>query len=254
MQILLDFAKNFVRDETVAVAGELTYKLMLSLFPLLVFMLSLMGYLHLDIALLDELAAPYLPEGIHTLLLNFVYERTADRNATLLSTSLLLVLVSSSSGFRSMMKGISRAHGQRDTRAYPLKVLISLGLTLCFCATVLVAVLAIVIRPMFLLPSGIFAYIIAVAMMMASVVFIYRMSVPGSKLSNLAPGAALTVLLWLASSHAFNLYFENFSSHSVVYGSIAHIFVLLVWLNAVSIIILAGAQLNAALLKYKKGD
>jgi len=233
-------ARDIVEGETLAVAGELTYKLMLSLFPFLTFALSLLGFLNLDITMLGELAALYLPYDIHAMMIGFVYGLVQERNGAVLSVSLVIALASSSSGCRSMMRGISKAHGIRDERGFAARAAVSLALTLMFAAAMAVAVAANMLDNAVLSGLGVFAAVLA------AVVIVYRVSVPGKRVAELLPGGVLTVVLWILSSQVFNVYVSNFAVFSL-YGSIAGAFILLLWLNVVSVIILLGAHLNAGL-------
>ena len=61
------------------------------------------------------------------------------------------------------------------------------------------------------------------------------------------PGGVLAILLWLAASAGFAFYVANFSSYNKTYGSLAGIIVFLVWLWISNIAILLGAELNAEL-------
>ena len=60
-------------------------------------------------------------------------------------------------------------------------------------------------------------------------------------------GAALAVLAWAAASVGFSLYLANFANYGVTYGSIGAAVGLLVYLDITASIVLAGAELNAAL-------
>lgn len=248
------FICDIIEDETISLAGELTYKLMLSIFPLVLFLLSLLGYLQLDISLLEELSAPYLPEGVHDTLLEFIRGRALERNAGLLSVSLAAALFSSSSGFRAMMRGINRAHGLKDCRPYLHRLFLSIGLTLIFCTSIVAAIFAIVLSSWLpILPGlGGFAHIMAGGMMLLACMLVYRLSLSGSSLRSTTPGSFLTLGMWLASSQLFNIYVTHFSSHPNVYGHLASIFILMLWLNMISLIVLLGARLNASLDKKKR--
>ena len=255
-------ARSIIAGETIAVAGELTYKLMLSVFPLITFLLSLLGFLHLDIAMLDELVSPYLPEDVHTTLLNFIHDLSHERNATLLSLSFIVALVASSSGFRAMMRGINKAYGIVDERPYLARTAISVALTMIFTAAVVVAIVAIIFRNAILvffeqyafvnnILTGVLSNLAAFCIMLITVTLIYKISARRKRWVNVLPGSFFTVCLWLASSQIFNIYITNFSALSV-YGSIAGAFVMLIWLNVISIIMLLGAQLNAHIELVRK--
>jgi YihY family inner membrane protein len=61
------------------------------------------------------------------------------------------------------------------------------------------------------------------------------------------PGGILAVVLWVAASAAFALYVANFGSYNKTYGSLASVIIFLVWLWLSNIAILLGAELNAEL-------
>ena len=108
--MLNSIAKNIIEGEMIAVAGELTYKLMLSIFPLLTFSLSLLGFLDLDVHVLNDFLYPYLPTNVHQMIFSFIENLSANPSGFLLLTSLAVSLLSSSSGFRAMMRGVNICH------------------------------------------------------------------------------------------------------------------------------------------------
>jgi len=61
------------------------------------------------------------------------------------------------------------------------------------------------------------------------------------------PGAALAVFAWAAASVGFSIYLANFATFGLTYGSLGAAVGLLVYLNISASIVLAGAELNAAL-------
>lgn len=61
------------------------------------------------------------------------------------------------------------------------------------------------------------------------------------------PGAAFVLIGWLILSAAFGFFTRNFSQFPAIYGSIAGVFLLILWLNAVSVIFLIGNEINALL-------
>ena len=62
----------------------------------------------------------------------------------------------------------------------------------------------------------------------------------------ITPGAVFGVLTWIVASALFFLYVSNFSSYSATYGAFAGAVILLVWLWLTNVVLLFGAELNAA--------
>lgn len=62
-----------------------------------------------------------------------------------------------------------------------------------------------------------------------------------------SPGAILATTLFVLGTVAFNTYISNFSSYNVLYGSIGTLIILMLWIWVVSILILAGNDLNSGI-------
>jgi membrane protein len=63
----------------------------------------------------------------------------------------------------------------------------------------------------------------------------------------LSRGTVVASVLLLAASYGFSLYTSNFNNYSAVYGSIGAVIILMMWLYIVGLVILLGAEVNAAL-------
>jgi membrane protein len=62
-----------------------------------------------------------------------------------------------------------------------------------------------------------------------------------------SPGGFITVVLWLIASALFALYVANFGHYNKVYGSLAGIIIFLIWMWISNVAILFGAEFNAEL-------
>jgi len=62
------------------------------------------------------------------------------------------------------------------------------------------------------------------------------------------PGALFSLVAWVLVSWCFSFYVDNMARYSVLYGSLATVIVLMIWLYLVSIILLMGPQLNHTLV------
>ncbi len=102
--------------------------------------------------------------------------------------------------------------------------------------------------PYFLDSAFLHTFIICVLLVM--VLVIYKIAICKKvTLKGILPGAIISVLGWLILSKGFNIYINNFSRYSKIYGSIGSIFVLVIWINMISLVLLLGGQINAILEK-----
>ncbi|MEO8877353.1 MAG: YihY/virulence factor BrkB family protein, partial [Polyangiaceae bacterium] len=67
------------------------------------------------------------------------------------------------------------------------------------------------------------------------------------------PGAAVTIAVWFPVSYFFGIYVSSLGAYVAYYGSLAAVAVVLIWLYLTSLVLLAGAELNA-LLEGVRGD
>lgn len=78
-----------------------------------------------------------------------------------------------------------------------------------------------------------------------------RMGPNGEKLYRnfviFSPGTILATTLFVMGTVAFNTYISNFSRYNVLYGSIGTLIILLLWIWVISILILAGNDLNSGI-------
>jgi membrane protein len=87
----------------------------------------------------------------------------------------------------------------------------------------------------------------------AVIALIYHMAIPRTQSwRRVLPGAALASVLWFAATVSFGWYVTNYANYAVIYGSLAAVIALLVWLYLVSIVVLIGAEFNA--LVFPRAD
>ena len=87
---------------------------------------------------------------------------------------------------------------------------------------------------------------LVLAMMVYAIVYFAAPNVEVPRFQFLTPGAVVGVVLWIVASGGFFFYVSNFSSYSATYGAFAGAVILLVWLWLTNVVLLLGAELNAA--------
>jgi membrane protein len=240
-------------------ATTLTYRFIFALFPFLIFLISLVGYFNIDSEYLMSEVSATLPAQIAQMVNDVINEVVDTRNPGVLSVSLLLSLWTVALGFNAVILGINRVYRQKDTRNVIIKWLYSLLMVMVLTFAIISSLLVIIYGN--LIYSAISNYIttgvlletlfgfggiaLSLSILLFAVILIYRLSsCKKLRLIALLPGALLTIAAWGITTLAFNFYIAHFSNHSLVYGSIASIFITMLWLNIISITILVGAQLN----------
>ena len=256
--------KKTLENELMLMSNALTYKLLIAIFPFIIFLMTLLGFSNLNIEQYIIGLSKTLPNPIEDILIVFVKEVIQTPNVSLLSTSFLVTIYSASTGFNSIIQGLNRAYEQDDNRSFIIKrgtsvmlvfifaILVNCSLLLFifsdYIKNMIIKYTALEFIPYFL--DSLFLYVFIAMVLLVMVLVIYKISISKKvTLKSILPGAIITVFSWLILSKGFNIYINNFSTYSKIYGSIGSIFVLVIWINMISLILLLGGQVNAILEK-----
>lgn len=257
---------KIMEDEVPALASQLSYSLLLSFFPFLIFLMTLLGYSSIDNEyILLELKA-ILPNSAYELVYNTIIEILSTRDGNLLYFSIIFTVWTSSTGFRAVIKGINKAYDEKEKRSLLKVFLISILSTLSLGFLIILTVFFLVfgqliglylvqkfkMGSLFYLTWNIIRYVIILSSLIATFALMYKF-IPSRKLKwkEVMPGAIFATVGWLLSSFVFSYYVNNFANYSRIYGSIGAVIILMIWLYLTSTIIILGGELNAFISIHK---
>ncbi len=253
---------NDVYDEHLFVfaAGQ-SYYLVLSLFPLLVTLASLLGYVpipHLFEGLLSLMARLVPGDGM-SLVRNIVSDVISHKHKHFLTLGLFFTIWTVSSGFAAIIDGLDVVYRVRETRAVWKTRPIALGLTLLAGSLLLVAVGLMVegthlglwftdrfhLNPAILAAWRYMRWGIAMAFAVLAVELLYHFG-PDVKqrFRDSLIGAFAAVMAWIGLSYLLGSYFRHFDSLDKTYGSLGAAIGLYVWFYLSGFAILAGGEIN----------
>ena len=253
---------NDVYDEHLFVfAAGLSYYFVLSVFPLLVSMASLLGYVpipHLFEGLLGLMSRLVPGDGM-SLVCSIVSDVIHHKHAHFLTLGLVFTIWTASSGFAAIIDGLDIVYRVRETRPVWKTRPIALGLTLLAGTLLLVAVglmvegtnLGIWFTGRFDLNPAIFAawrYLrwgIATLFAVLAVELLYHFgpNVKARFRDSLA-GAIVAVMTWIGSSYLLAIYFRHFESLDRTYGPLGAAIGFYVWFYLSGFAILLGGEIN----------
>ncbi|WP_242971873.1 YihY/virulence factor BrkB family protein [Haloimpatiens massiliensis] len=259
--------KRIVDDDVLALGAQLAYGFILSFFPFLIFLLTIVGYSSISSEAILSSIQLILPQNAFDLVKSTVIEVVDYRKGNLLSFGLIGTIWASSTGFRAVIRGLNRAYDEEEKRPYwrvfGISVLCIFALILIIMSAFLLIVFGDVlgeyIYKWFKLTNNFFyfwnslRYVVMVIFMIFTFACMYHF-IPSKRMGwkEVMPGATFTALGWLISSLLFSYYVNNFNNYSRVYGSIGAVIVIILWLYITSVIILIGGELNAVLSYNKK--
>jgi membrane protein len=171
--------------------------------------------------------------------------------------SLLVALWSASSGTSSLMTAVNLAYDEQEKRSFlkfrAIALLLTVGAIVFLILTLaLIAVVPIVLSMVPLGPVGlVLAQTLRWALLFALIIFglavIYRVAPDRNppRFRWVTLGSIAAALLWLLGSAGFSLYVNFFGNFNKVYGALAGVIVLLLWLYLTCYIIVVGGEINA---------
>lgn len=247
-------------DDIFALGAQLAYYLMLSFFPFLLFLLTIVGFSKLNTAEILGGLSTILPISVYGLIETIVVEVIETQNAGLLGASLVLTIWSASSGFRAVIKGLNKAYDMKEKRTFIKRSIVGIVFTLALVLVIMITLAMLVFGEILgeqllkIVPFpeviksiwNISRYLIVVFMMVLIFASIYRYT-PTNKIPwrEVYLGAIVSTLGWIIVSLGFSYYINNIANYSRLYGSVGAVFILMTWLYITSIILILGAEINS---------
>ena len=246
-------------------AAELAYFLILSFFPILICINAFVGALDLDISAVPAEVERFLPGGVAAILADYVGYITANQTTGMLLAGLFMTLVSASAAVRALMKIMDDIYGRTNYPGF-WSIVVSVGFSLLLLITIYLSIVVLLTGNWFLRLLGRFLpvstalwdwqwlrFVILFALVLLFILLLYRVSAPIGKLRPpVLTGAVLAALALAGASVLFSWFIGMSSRYSLVYGSLASVMILLVWLYLCGNILILGNVLNCVWYRRKK--
>jgi membrane protein len=246
-------------------AGHAALFLLMSLFPMAMFLISMFNYIPIDAIKLSEYIFAIIPKGLSPLIAQVFDEAYAESTTALKSFTIIVMLYCASRGVYAIIIGMNAVYGIRETRGavllYALAIIYVIFFFVAIGLTMILVVLGnnifswlLTFFPRIEVFHSLFnygKYIITPLFIIAFLMLVY-MHVPNrkSKLRYELPGAVFSTIVWMVYSWAFSFYISNYANYSVTYGSLATIVIFILWLYVTMNIVFIGAEINVVLRKF----
>ena len=246
-------------------AAELAYFLILSFFPILICVNAFVGALDLDISVVLTEVERFLPGGVAAILADYVGYITQNQSPGMLLTGLFMTLVSASAAVRALMKIMDDIYGRTNYPGF-WSIVVSVGFSLLLLVTMYLSIVVLLTGNWFLrflegfLPvhAAIWdwqwlRFVILFALVLVFILLLYRVSAPiGKPRPPVLTGAVLAAVALAGASILFSWFIGMSSRYSMVYGSLASVMILLVWLYLCGNILILGNVFNCVWYRRKK--
>jgi len=252
------------KDELSTRSASLSYYFLLALFPMFLFLVSLVGVFagpgsemrESIISGLGRLA----PGSASDLVQNVINQTFKNSDGIKLAAGILGALWAASGGMDAVVVSLNVIYGVTETRPWWKQKFTILGLTVSLAALIIVALVLVLyggkigqliagyvgLGDVFRTAWKILQWPVSFAAMFLSfsIVYYFAPNLEERKWYWVTPGAAAGVALWLLASLGFRLYLHFFNSYSATYGSLGAVIILMLWLYMTGFAILIGGEVN----------
>ena len=261
-ELLKRTVKETQADNGLGLAAQLAYYFFLALFPALLFLIALAGFLPQQdlvaqvVRMLQGVAPPEVIEIIRTQL-----EKVDEsQSGGILTFGVAAALWISSAAMVALIDALNRTYDVEDARPWWKQRLTAILLTLGVSVFVLLSVVLVVAGPQlaefvasrvglgaaFEWTWKILQWPLVFALVATAFGLIYYFAPDVDQdFVWLTPGSLVATALWFAASLAFRFYVTNFGSYNETYGTIGGVMVLMLWLYLTGLVIVVGGEMNA---------
>ncbi|MGG3736780.1 YihY/virulence factor BrkB family protein [Aeribacillus pallidus] len=261
------YLQSVIHHDCFGMAAQLSYFFFLSLFPLLIVLVTLISYLPYSQDDLLGIIRDFAPKQPMVIIERTLEEVMTKSNSGLLSIGIIGTLWSGSSGMRGIVKAMNRAYDVNENRSFITIRVMSIFLTILL----LFVILLVLLLPVFGKQIGYFiflqlgvsdqfvqiwnysSWLISAIVLFVVFIGVYFFS-PNKKIQcrSVVPGSLFATFGWMVVSWMFSYYVANFGDFSAIYGSIGGIIVMLIWFYLTAVILILGGELNAFISEETK--
>ena len=271
VELIKRSVREFSKDDMTTYAAALSYHALFALFPFIIFMIALLGFLQVSqfFDWILEQAETAFPADAYGRLEEVVDQVQNQSSGGLLSFGIVTAIWAASSGIRSLMNALNVAFDVEETRPAWKRYLLSIVYTIGIAALLLASAALMLLGPQAIEAiadqvglGSVFVTlwtwlrwpVLAVLLALAAALIYYAAPNVEQPFKLITPGAAFAVILWVIASIGFSIYVSTFGNYSATYGSLGGVIVLLFFFFISSAVLLLGAEINAELHRNELGE
>lgn len=261
-----EIIKRFKYQNVSAFGAQLAYFFLLSLFPFLIFLISILSLFSISMDGAFNILSKIAPNEAIVIIKDYVENLLPTRSINVLSISFLAAIWSSSRGINALINGLNNAYEVQETRGFFKKRILAMFFTILVAFSI---VLALTIPSMgmdFLLWISKFVGLtelmiklwyylrwLIIILILFLVLGVLYLAAPNKRLrfEEIIPGTIFAIFGWIAISLGFSYFVNNFRNYTIVYGSLTAIIVLMIWLYLSGVILIIGGEMNSLYRLHK---
>lgn len=266
------FLQKMYNDELLDRANGVAFSFTMAIFPAIIFLFTLTPYIQNFFPAVDNheiigFLKTILPDSLYLAAETTITDIISKQRGGLLSFGFVLTLILSTNGMTALMSAFNACYKTVETRGFLKMRIVATGLIFILAVSIIVSVALLVVGQQFLRDSDIrsvvsdnisldviiilrFVFLYIIFQVAISSIYYFAPAVH-EKWHFLSVGSVFSSLACILASFGFSYYVNNFGTYNKLYGSIGVLLVLMLWLFIISLILLVGFEMNAAIDKAK---
>jgi len=264
-QLLRRVAREAQHDNILGRAAELGFYFTLAIFPMLMFLTTLLGMLATQGSELREFILGHLagvvPAAAFKVIMDTLEEITRASGGGKLTFGILATVWSASAGMTAVISTLNAAYDVEDSRPFwkvrGLAVVLTVAISVFIITSATLVLFGGRIAELiggwfglgaaFVIGWKVLQWLLVFVLMTLAFAFVYYFApdVREQKWYFITPGSVLALTLWLAASFGFRIYLLYFDNYSATYGSLGAVIILMFWLYVTGLAILIGGEVNS---------
>ena len=241
------FGSDFFEGDFFGLAAEISFYLLSTFLPMIILVFTVASSISLNYTDAMFKVLQVLPKEVEKLIVSMLSSRTESN--TVITITAFLSLTTMSGFILTSEKALIRFYQIEDTRGFWMSKITSVIFAILIFITIIASFGLII-----------FGRIIGIAIAKngsgpeAFVICALYKTLPTVKIKlwEVLPGAVFTTIGWYVASFLFALYVNNFPQYEIIYGSLAGFACMIMWIYLISIVILAGAKINALIYRHRQ--
>ncbi|MCW3162799.1 YihY/virulence factor BrkB family protein [Chryseobacterium oryctis] len=267
-QMFQIYISGIFKDKIGRKASSISWSFTLSLFPFILFLLSVLPYMphydKLQFYIFEVLIHNVFPSHMETEVRGYIESNIIPNMKGISNLTILIALVFATNGTFSLINGFNENSEEKlsDVKEFILSFFITIGfISIVFLALFGVYYSEVVLK--LFTPTydiswlvdnlskiiGFVSFPLFYFVLLA--LFYWLGTVKITRFRQAIPGAILTTVLFIVTTYVFAIYVKDIARYNVLYGSIGSMILLMVWVNVNVYLLLFGNELNMAIRKLR---
>lgn len=267
-QMFQIYISGIFKDKIGRKAAAISWSFTISLFPFLLFLLSVLPYMpHYDklhFYIFEVLIHNVFPSNMETDVRGYIEKNIIPNMRGISNLTIVLALVFATNGTFSLINGFNENSDEKltDVKEFILSFFITIGfITIVFLALFGVYYVEVVLK--LFTPTHNVSWLVnnlskiigfvsfPLFYFILLTMFYWLGTVKIARFRQAIPGAILTTVLFVLTTYIFAIYVKDIARYNVLYGSIGSMILLMVWVNVNVYLLLFGNELNMAIRKLR---